>query len=437
MLDQFLNNPDVNKYLTHFEAGQTLFLEHDASQELYILVSGELDVLKGQKKLSEISEKGAVFGEMSLFLESRRTATVKAKTDVQAIVIPPDRVETFLKDCPEVVWEITRYLASRLDTTNQILYGLNEFYDQLPDAVILTDREGKILSWNAAAARLYGRDWDQMRSRFMEEIYEEPQVYRDFLSEVQEKFAVSERVLKIRHPKKGIRFISTSMNVLYDGHHNFQGVFSLGRDVTDARRIEKRYRRIRYWVIPSIVGIGLLAGGVFVGYPYFTKGYLPMDTKKQDLKNQLAKDFLLLRSVLAEPFAAGDRERTNHLMREFFDFQETSVISYAGLILLTPEKQVFDAYALNMDDEELEEMIGNSYAGIPFQGMDESIHRVLSLYRVSREHPMGYRGIEVAFEMKRNGDFLGWLLFQMDTKKLDEVYDLDEEALVRFRFKEL
>jgi len=436
MLDQFLNNPDVNKFLTRFEAGQTLFLEHDASQDLYILVSGELDVLKGQKKISEISEKGALFGEMSLFLESRRTATVKAKTEVQAIVIPPDKVETFLRDCPEVVWEITRYLARRLDTTSQILYGLNEFYDQLPDAVILTDREGKILSWNAAAARLYGRNWDQMRNRSIEEIYEEPKVYREFLSEVQDKFAVRERILKIRHPKMGVRFISTSMNVLYDGHHNFQGVFSLGRDVTDVQKIQKRYRRIRNWVIPSIVGIALLAGGAFVGYPYLTKGYLPMDTKKQDLKNQLAKDFLLLRSVLAEPFAAADREKTSSLMREFFEVQEASATTYTGLVLLTPEKRVFDAYAINMDEEELEEMIGNSYAGIPFQGMDESIHRVLSLYRVSREHPMGYRGIEVAFEMKRNGDFLGWLLFQMDTRKLDEMYDLNEEGLVRFRFKE-
>lgn len=436
MLDQFLNNPDVTKYLTRFEAGQTLFLEHDASQELYILVSGELDVLKGKKKISEISEKGALFGEMSLFLESRRTATVKAKTEVQAIVIPPDRVETFLRDCPDVVWEITRYLARRLDTTSQILYGLNEFYDQLPDAVILTDREGRILSWNAAAARLYGRDWDQMRDRSLEEIYEEPEVYRQFLSEVQEKVAVRERVLKIRHPKKGVRFISTSMNVLYDGHHNFQGVFSLGRDVTDTQKLEKRYRRIRNWVIPSIVGIALLVGGVFVGYPYVTKGYLPLDQKKQDLKNQLAKDYLLLRSVLVEPFAAGDRKRTNRLMREFFDVQEAQATTYAGLVLLTPEKRVFDAYAINMDDEELEEMIGNSYAGIPFQGTEESVHRVLSLYRVSHEHPMGYRGIEVAFEMKRNGEFIGWLLFQMDTEKLEEMYDLDEEDLVRFRFKE-
>lgn len=436
MLEQLLKNPDVNKFLTSFEAGQTLFMENDASQDLYILVSGALDVLKGQKKISEITEEGALFGEMSIFLESHRTATVKAKTDVQAIMIPPAEMDDFLNNCPEAVWEIARFLAKRLDLTSQILYGLNEFYDQLPDAVILTDRKGRIISWNVSATRLYGRDYDQMRNSSVEEIYEDPALYREYLVEVQEKFAVSERILRVRHPQKGIRAISTSMNVLYDGHHNFQGVLSLGRDVTETQKLEKRYLRIRNWVLPSILAIGLVAGASFIAYPYFTKGYLPMDRQKQDLKNQLAKDFLLLRSVLAEPFEAQDREKTNHLLREFFEVQDISAVTYNGLVLLNDQKRVFDAYATNLDDDELEEMIGNSYSGIPFQDGDDSLHSVLTLYRVSREYPMGYRGIEVAFEMKRNGNFLGWLLFQMDTQKLKEVYELDEDGLKKFRFKE-
>jgi len=436
MLDQLLNNPDIRKYLTSFMAGQTLFVEHDSSQDLYILVSGEVDVLKGTRKISEIKERGAMFGEMSLFLESRRTATVKAKTDVEVIVIPPDRVDAFMKDCPDAVWEITRYLARRLDKTSQILFGLNEFYDQLPDAVILTDREGNILSWNSAATRLYGMNWDDMSHRSAEGLYEEPERYREYLSEVQEKFAVRERILKVRHPKTGVRYISTSMNVLYDGHHNFQGVLSIGRDVTDAQKVERRYRRIRNLVFPLVLAAALAAGIVFFGYPYFTKGYLPVDTQKQELKNELAKDFLLLRSVLAEPFESGDRGRTNRHLREFFEVQEEDVTPYTGLVLLNEEKRVFDAYAVHLTDDELEGMVGNSYAGIPFQGPAESVHKILTLYRVTRAHPMGYRGIEVAFEMKRDGRFIGWLLFQMDPEKLRKQYGLDEDGLTRFRFRD-
>ncbi|MFO7784174.1 MAG: cyclic nucleotide-binding domain-containing protein [Thermodesulfobacteriota bacterium] len=434
MLDRFINNPDINKYLTRFQAGQILFLEADDSQDLYILVSGELDVLKGQKKITEIKEHGALFGEMSLFLESKRTATVRARTDVEAIVIPPDRINAVLRDSPEIVWEIGRYLAGRLQETSQVVYGLNELYDQIPDAVVLTDREGRVLSWNVAATRLYGRDWDTMRHKSVEEIYEDPGRYREYLARVQEESAVQERTLEVRHPHRGLRFISTSMNVLYDGHHNFQGVLSIGRDVTDAKKVEQRYRRIRNWVLPSILLAGLTAGGLFLGYPYLTKGYLPVDVKKQELKSQLGRDFMLLQSLIAEDFESKDRAGTSKIMREFFMIQEGDTTPYRGLVLLDEEKRVFDVYNVHMDSQELEGIIGNSYAGIQFQGPDDSIHSVLTLYRLSREHPMGYRGIEVAFKMERDDNFLGWLLFQMDTEMLEEVYKIDEEGLARFRF---
>ncbi len=437
MLDQLIrDNPDIVKYMVNFEAGQTVFMEQDASQDLYILVSGELDVLKGNKRLSQIKERGALFGEMSLLLDARRTATLKARTDVQAIRIPPEEVKDFLSDCPDVAWEITRYLARRLDEASRILYGLNEFYDQLPDAVTLTDREGQVLSWNAAATNLYGYEWDEMRHKPVEGLYEEPDRYREFLAQVQEGVPVRERVLKVGHPRKGTRFISTSMSVLYDAHHNFQGVLSIGRDVTQAQSVEQRYKTIRNWVIPALLVLFLSVGGAFVAYPYLTKGYLPTDKKAQELKNQLAKDFLLLNSLLREPLKTGDRNRTRRTMQEFFQVQEASASPYTGLLLLTPEKRVFDAFFIDMNEDQIGEMVGNSYAGIPFTGAEDSVHKVLTLYRVDKEHPMGYRCVEVAFEMNRDGDFLGWLLFQLDPEKLEEVYSLDEEALARFKFKE-
>ena len=50
MLDEVINDPDLEKYISTFQAGETIFLEGDHSQDLYILVSGELDILKGKKK---------------------------------------------------------------------------------------------------------------------------------------------------------------------------------------------------------------------------------------------------------------------------------------------------------------------------------------------------------------------------------------------------
>jgi PAS domain-containing protein len=184
MLDDVINTHKLDKYIVTFEVGQTLFLEGDDSQDLYILVDGKAGILKGTKRIAEISGRGSVFGEMSFLLGENRTATVKALTDLKVIKIPKEEIPNFLTQFPEVVREFARYLAKRLEETSQIVYGLKEFCDQLPDAVILTDKDGKILSCNRAAENLYGREEDQMRYKSAEEIYEDPAAYKRFLEEV-------------------------------------------------------------------------------------------------------------------------------------------------------------------------------------------------------------------------------------------------------------
>ncbi|MBU1902651.1 MAG: cyclic nucleotide-binding domain-containing protein, partial [Proteobacteria bacterium] len=96
MLDSLINNPNFDKYVITFEAGQTVFLEGDDSQDLYIMISGEAGVFKGTKKITELSEEGSGFGEMSFLLGENRTATVKAISDVKVIKIPKDEVPIFL-----------------------------------------------------------------------------------------------------------------------------------------------------------------------------------------------------------------------------------------------------------------------------------------------------------------------------------------------------
>ena len=178
MLDTVIQNENLNKYLTSFEKGKVIFFEGDDTQDLFILVSGHIDILKGKKKIVEITEKGSLFGEMSFLLGTKRTASVKATNDVKTIRIPKQEIATFLHEFPDVAREITKLLAQRLDKTNQVLYGLKEFCDQLPDAVIATDKEGKIITWNSAAEKLYGRTWDQMCNKSVEKIYEAPKVYQ-------------------------------------------------------------------------------------------------------------------------------------------------------------------------------------------------------------------------------------------------------------------
>jgi PAS domain S-box-containing protein len=433
MLEDVIKNVKVNRYIAPFEKGEAIFLEGADSQDLYILVSGHLNVFKGHTKIAEIAEKGSLFGEMSFLLKAKRTATVKAAENVQAIRIPKDDIAAFLHDFPEVAGEISKILAKRLDETSRILYGLKEFCDQLPDAVMATDKEGKIITWNAASEEVYGRSWDQMRNKSVEEIYEKPQVYTKLLEEVKKKRAVREKILSIRHPKNGIRFISTSSTLLHDDQDNFQGILSLGRDVTTVKNLEKKYRQTRYWLFPSLMLIFLLAIGGFWSRSHFSKKPQIINVYQSELQNRLGKDYLLLKSRLVNPLEAGDRSKTSRLMKDFLNIQKPDNVPYNGLVLLDRNKTVFDAYS-KTTRADISPGIESSYKGIDFGDDKNTTRSVLTLYRADKDHPMGQKSIEIAYEMNKNDRRIGWLIFQLDLHRLKTDYGADVSGFKQFMF---
>lgn len=431
--DELLSNPDLAKYIVTFAPGQTVFLEGDDTQDLYILLSGRVEFFTGDKKIRDIAEAGSVFGEVSFFLGDRRTASVKAKTDVEVICIPKEKITHFLKECPTAGPQIIRHLSQWLSETTQIVHGLKELCDQLPDAVIMTDKEGRILVWNAAAERLYGREWSRMRNTPVDEIYAQPDEYKRFLKEVQARYSAREKTFDIKHPKQGVRCISTSFTVLYDGHHNFQGVLSLGRDVTATKKLEKKYKRVFFWLISAFILIGLLTATIFLGYPYYSKGHQSVNLHQRELRNLLAKDYFLLNSWLADLPGGQGTAAIGRVLRHFFHIQQPNSIPYTGLVLLDQDKKVIAAYSVRPDST-AGDMTGSSYGAIDFRGSKDSLHKILTLYRTDKDHPMGKKGIEIAFELYKDNALTGWLVFQMDMDSLADTYGMNETNLINLHF---
>ena len=90
-----------------------------------------------------------------------------------------------------------------------------------------------------------------------------------------------------------------------------------------------------------------------------------------------------------------------------------------------------------MRSGEDERFLGQYYRGIPFEPNKDSRHYVLTLYRLDDAHPLGKEEIEVAFPIEKEGDLLGYLVFQMNEGLLTEHYRMDEEALKALVFKGL
>ena len=99
-MSDIFNMPELEKCSEDISPGESLFLEGDETRDIYILVSGRLEVLKDNKILSEIDKPGSLVGEMSYLLETDRTATVRAINNVRVIRVPGDKVEDFFVEFP-------------------------------------------------------------------------------------------------------------------------------------------------------------------------------------------------------------------------------------------------------------------------------------------------------------------------------------------------
>ena len=98
--------------------GQVLFKKGDAGHHMYVVKSGELQIMDGNHVFETISA-GAIFGEMALISKDPRSATVKATRE--SIVIPVDekRFIFLVQQTPMFALRVMNVMSDRLRTMNQ------------------------------------------------------------------------------------------------------------------------------------------------------------------------------------------------------------------------------------------------------------------------------------------------------------------------------
>ena len=429
-----INQPDMQQYAKTFAPGETLFLEGDYSQDMYILVSGKLDIYKGDKKIAELADPGTTAGELSYLFGSKRTATIKALNNVEAIMVPADHIKNVLRKYPPISHEITLRLAKRLEETTKIMHGLREFNDQLPDAIIMADKERNILSWNQAAEKLHGRTWEQMKGYPLANLYEDTQEYEQFVSDVQAGNSLREKELVVKHPDGNKRFVSTSTTVLYDGHHNVEGFIFLSRDVTNIKDLEKKYKRTKRWLIPLVAFFCVAMISLFFTFPYLSRGSRILDYKKATFETRIIQDSQNLSSSIASYLAVENFTAIKGIMQIYFENENPEHFGINGLAILDRNKKVKSAYSTKTRDKAA--IIDSSYSGIKFKGDEEAAYKLLTLFRSDKEHRMGTKGVEIAYEIRHgNGEITNWLIFQLEMEHLDREYGIDTKILSKLDFQ--
>ncbi len=132
ILAQCADLPEVQ-----FAAGDVLLTEGTAGGTLYILVEGSVTVTKNGAEVAEVADPGAIFGEMSVLLETPISATVTASRDVRMRVA--DDPLAFLHRQPNMALHAARLLAARLQNATTYLADLKLQYEDRRDHFGMVD----------------------------------------------------------------------------------------------------------------------------------------------------------------------------------------------------------------------------------------------------------------------------------------------------------
>jgi CRP-like cAMP-binding protein len=117
----------VKESTASYSAGDIIFGQGDLGTEMFIIVEGEVEIIKHINDESHVLshlEKGDFFGEMALLENVPRTADAIAKTDVKALVINGSRFDDMLRKNPEIAVRIIRKYSKRLREANTLLERL-------------------------------------------------------------------------------------------------------------------------------------------------------------------------------------------------------------------------------------------------------------------------------------------------------------------------
>ncbi|UOD35577.1 cyclic nucleotide-binding domain-containing protein [Deferribacteraceae bacterium V6Fe1] len=120
--DNILKLLEKSGKIEKFTPGTFIFKEGDDAGSVYVLKNGTLEILKQDdagslyviNTISDIS----IFGEMAVFLENKRSASVRAKTPVEVIAFSKNTFLQAASKIPKFNFSVMSSLIERLNEIN-------------------------------------------------------------------------------------------------------------------------------------------------------------------------------------------------------------------------------------------------------------------------------------------------------------------------------
>ena len=112
-----------NGEMLKVEEGATLFKEDDVSDHVFIIIDGSADVSKTDNQGNQVKiavvESGNLIGEMGVFLNSKRSATIVAKTAMSVVKFTNKKFINALPKTPDLTVKLLKSLTEKVNLINQ------------------------------------------------------------------------------------------------------------------------------------------------------------------------------------------------------------------------------------------------------------------------------------------------------------------------------
>ena len=107
---------NIEKYIKESQAvtqGQNIFEEGETGKQMYLVKEGEVEIIKNGKVIDNVTV-GGIFGEMALIDMSPRSATARAKTDCQLLLLDEYNFIFLVQHAPYFSLLVMKTMADRL-----------------------------------------------------------------------------------------------------------------------------------------------------------------------------------------------------------------------------------------------------------------------------------------------------------------------------------
>lgn len=108
-----------------YEAGAVLAHEGEISSSVYIVLGGKAEVIKedelGCENVIASVGQGTIIGEMGVFLEQKRTGTIRANSDLMVLEFSNENFLNALNRIPELAFRMYKSLSTKIVNSNDTL----------------------------------------------------------------------------------------------------------------------------------------------------------------------------------------------------------------------------------------------------------------------------------------------------------------------------